>query len=167
MPPPTREWVIALETAKSAAAEGRYDEADRTLYAYAQQYAGAPEAREAAYWRGVFRLDPANRGGSTRTAAEQLDEYLSDTSGHTLHRTEATTLRRLASSIDSLGQSHIQAASASDAQRSEDAEKAHQREEELQKEIQKLKDQLDKTTQELDRIKKRLTDRNPPQNPPK
>jgi hypothetical protein len=160
MPPAAQEWITTLETAKSAAAEGRYEEADRALYNYAQRYSGAAEAREATYWRAVFKLDPANHGGSTWTAKEHLDHYLSDTTG-ALHRTEAVTLRRLAAEIDSLSHAREPVIAAADSQRVADAEKARQREDELQKENQRLKDLLDKTTQELDRIKKRLTDKNP------
>ena len=160
MPVAARDWITVLETAKSAAAQGRYDEADRTLYDYAQRHAGAPEAREATYWRALFKLDPANRGSSTRGAEEHLDEYLADTTS-TLHRDEAVILRRLAAQVDSLSQARATVVTISDSARAAEAAAAQQREDELQKRVQQLKDQLDKTTAELERIKKRLTDKNP------
>lgn len=160
MPPAAGEWIDALGSAKEAVADGRYSDADRTLQDYMLAYVGAAESREAAYWRALFTLDPANRGGDTRNAEKQLDEYLSDTAG-TLHRTEALALRRLAATIDSLGRTHRISISSSDAARAEQAEAADQREAELQKEIQKLKEQLEKTTAELERIKKRLSEKNP------
>lgn len=160
MPPAAGEWIDILGSAKEAAADGRYSDADRTLQDFMLAYAGAPEAREAAYWRAVLTLDPANRGGDTRSAEKQLEEYLSDTAS-TLHRTEAVTLRRLAVTIDSLVRAHRVSVSSSDAARAEQAEQADQREAELQKEIQRLKEQLDKTTAELERIKKRLSEKNP------
>lgn len=160
MPQPAGEWLHVLGFAKEAAAEGRYSDADRVLQDYMLAYAGAPEAREAVYWRALLTLDPANRGGDTRDAEKQLEEYVSDTAS-TLHRTEALTLVRLAAAIDSLGRTHRISISSSDAARAEQAERADQREAELQKEIQRLKEQLEKTTAELERIKKRLSEKNP------
>ncbi len=160
MPPAAGEWIYVLGSAKEAAAEGRYSDADRALQDFMLAYAGAPEAREAAYWRALLTLDPANRGGDTRSAEKQLEEYLRDTAS-TLHRTEALTLDRLASLIDSLGRTHRISISSSDAARAEQAEKADQREAELQKEIQRLKEQLDKATAELERVKKRLSEKTP------
>lgn len=160
MPPMAQEWLSALATAKAAAHDGHYDDADRALYDYEQRYQGTAEAHEAIYWRAVFKLDPENRGGSARTATEQLDAYLADTTT-TPHRTEAMVLRRLAAALDSLGKTRQAATDDSDAARADEAQKAQAREDELQKQIKTLKDQLDKTTAELERIKKRLTDRNP------
>ena len=48
-----------------------------------------------------------------------------------------------------------------DSARLADAQKAQQREDDLQKEIKGLRDQLDKTNAELERIKKRLQERTP------
>ncbi|HEU4640919.1 MAG TPA: hypothetical protein VFS44_00600 [Gemmatimonadaceae bacterium] len=160
MPLVARDWLSALAAAKAAAHSGHYDDADRALYDYQQRYQGTEEAREAVYWRAVFKLDPENRGGSARAAAEQLDSYLADTTS-TPHRAEALVLRRLASAMDSLGQARQVTAGDSDEARAAAEQKAAAREEELQKQIKTLKEQLDKTTAELERIKKRLTDRNP------
>ncbi len=160
MPQAAGEWIYVLGSAKEAAAEGRYSDADRALQDFMLAYAGAPEAREAAYWRALLTIDPGNRGGDTRNAEKQFEEYLSDTAS-TLHRTEALVLDRLASTIDSLGRTHRISISSSDAARAEQAERADQREAELQKEIQRLKEQLEKTTAELERIKKRLSEKNP------
>lgn len=160
MPPAAGEWIDVLGSAKDAAADGRYSDADRALQDFMLAYVGEPEAREAAYWRAILTLDPANRGGETRSAEKQLEEYLGDTAS-TLHRTEALTLRRLAGVIDSLGRTYRISISSADAARAEQAERAEQREAELQKEIQRLKDQLDKTTAELERIKKRISEKNP------
>jgi hypothetical protein len=157
MPTSAREWLAALTSAKAAASAGRYDDADRALYDFAQLYAGAPEAREAAYWRALFKLDPANRSASPRAAVEQLDVYLAD-SASALHVTEAFVLRRLAQSLDSLSQNRIvttrQPATAE--LPADDAAAAQERQQVLQKEIQRLKDSLERSTAELERIKKRL-----------
>ena len=110
----------------------------------------------------MFKLDPANRSGSPRAATERLDEYLADSTA-TLHRTEAATLRRIAAALDSLTQRPtVVASAADDPARAAEAQQAQQREDELQKENQRLKDQLDKTNAELERIKKRLQERTPP-----
>lgn len=160
MPPAAGEWIDVLSSVKEAAADGRYSDADRELQDFMLAYAGSPEAREAAYWRALLTLDPANRGGNTKSGEEQLADYLADTAS-TLHRIEALTLQRLAVTIDSLVRTHRISISSSDAARAEQAERADEREAELQKEIQRLKEQLDKTTAELDRIKKRLSEKNP------
>jgi hypothetical protein len=160
MPPAAGEWIDVLGSAKEAAAEGRYSDADRALQDFILAHIGSPEAREAAYWRALLTLDPENRGGDTRSAQKQLAEYLSDTAS-TLHRTEALALQRLAATIDSLVRTHRISITSSDAARAEQAERAEQREADLQKEIQKLKEQLDKTTAELERIKKRLSEKSP------
>ncbi|HEY9450031.1 MAG TPA: hypothetical protein VIQ60_09755 [Gemmatimonadaceae bacterium] len=160
MPPAAHDWIATLGSVKAAVADGRYSDADRTLNDFMLAYTGAAEAREALYWRALFAIDPANRGGDTRTAEARLDEYLADT-GSTLHRTEAIALRRLATTIDSIGRTHRISVSSSDAARAEQAEQADHREANLQKEIQNLKEQLEKTTAELDRIKKRLSEKNP------
>lgn len=160
MPPAAGEWIDVLSSVKEAAADGRYSDADRELQDFMLAYAGSPEAREAAYWRALLTLDPANRGGNTKSGEEQLADYLADTAS-TLHRIEALTLQRLAVTIDSLVRTHRISISSSDAARAEQAERADEREAQLQKEIQRLKEQLDKTTAELDRIKKRLSEKNP------
>jgi chaperonin cofactor prefoldin len=158
LPASARDWVTTLTIAKTAAAEGRFNDADRTLYDFARQYGSAPEAHEVTYWRAVFKLDPANRGGSTRTAIEQLDAYLADSTNAT-HRTEAALLRRVALELDSLQQPRPVATTTElvEPDHTDDSARAAQREQALQTEIQRLKDQLDKATAELDRIKRRLT----------
>jgi TolA-binding protein len=160
MPPAAGDWLSTLTNAKTAATQGHFDDADHALYDFAQRYPGSPESREATYWRALFKLDPANRSGSPRAATERLDEYLADTAA-TLHRTEAATLRRIAAALDSLTQRPVAAAAPSDPARMAEAQQAAQRQDDLEKENQRLKDQLDKTNAELDRIKKRLKERTP------
>jgi hypothetical protein len=159
MPTSAREWLTALTYAKAAASAGRYDEADRTLSEFAQLFAGAPETCEAVYWRAVFKLDPANPSATPHAAVEQLDAYLAD-SARALHLTEAVVLRRLALSLDSLSQNQNRIVTirppATNEPTPDDAVVAQEREQELQKEVQRLKDQLDRRTVELERIKKRL-----------
>lgn len=159
MPPAADDWVATMAVAKNQVALGHFDDADKALYEFVQRYPSSPEAREATFWRALFKLDPANRGGSPRAATERLDEYLADTAA-SLHRSEASTLRRIAVSFDSLAQ-RAPVVAVNDSARLADAQKAQQREDDLQKEIKSLKDQLDKTNAELERIKKRLQERTP------
>jgi TolA-binding protein len=159
MPPAADDWIGTITAAKNQVALGHFDDADKALYEFEQRYPSSPEAREATYWRALFKLDPANRGGSPRAATERLDEYLADTTA-SLHRAEAATLRRIAAELDSLAQRTPVVAS-NDSARLADAQKAQQREDDLQKEIKGLRDQLDKTNAELERIKKRLQERTP------
>ncbi|MDQ6887125.1 MAG: hypothetical protein M3068_07490 [Gemmatimonadota bacterium] len=143
-----QEWVAALTAAQRSVLEGRYDDADRTLATFASTHPASPETRECAYWRGVFLLDPANHGMNLSAATTHLGFYLAD-STRALHVGEARILRRLAASLDSLQQ--LAATS----------RKAGTADAELTKENQRLKDQLDKTTAELDRIKRRLASPRP------
>ena len=154
----TRDWPAALASAQQAAQEGRYDAADRELSFFAERNPGTLQARETAYWRSMFLLDPANDGGDPAAALEQLQRYLADSLTFAPHRGEALMLRRLAVALDSLRQSTVSTASAT-ARTAADAATAKERETELEKQNQALKDQLEKTTAELERIKKRLAER--------
>ncbi len=143
-----QEWLAALTAAQRSALDGHYDDADRTLATFALTHPASPETRECSYWRGVFLLDPANHGMNLPAATTQLAFYLSD-STRALHIGEARILRRLATSLDSVQQS----AAALRRATSPDAE--------LTKENQRLKEQLEKTTAELERIKRRLASPRP------
>lgn len=159
MPPAADDWIGTIAGAKNQVALGHFDDADKALYEFVQRYPSSPEAREATYWRALFKLDPANHGGSPRAATERLDEYLADSSA-ALHRAEASTLRRIAAELDSLAQ-RAPVVAVNDSARLADAQRAQEREDDLQKAIKTLKDQLDKTNAELERIKKRLQERTP------
>ncbi|HXY30979.1 MAG TPA: hypothetical protein VEI06_09745 [Gemmatimonadaceae bacterium] len=153
---PPSAWHATIEATRQAVATGHYAEADSILRAYAAAHPGTADAHETAYWRGVLKLDPANRGGTSRGAVEELDAYLAD-SADTTHRTEALVLRRLATSVDSLSRLH-DAVSSTPPPTSADADAAAQRADSLQKEVNRLREQLDKTNAELERIKKRLSE---------
>jgi hypothetical protein len=154
----TRDWPTVLASAQQAADDGRYDAAERELQLFAERNPGTPQARESAYWRSMFLLDPANGGGNPAAALEQIERYLADSATFTPHRGEALLLRRLAAQLDSLRRSTTEVASAS-ARTAADAATSKERETELEKQNQTLKEQLEKTTAELERIKKRLAER--------
>lgn len=155
--PADREWESTLGTAQQLAANARYAAADSLLAAFAQRQPGTMGAREATFWRGVFALEPANSAASVHTARASFESYLTD-SGTLTHRAEARALGRAAGVIDSL-----LAARATDSVPAvhlvvaDDSLRATAREQEMLKNMKRLQDSLDKTTAELDRIKKRLS----------
>ena len=65
-----------LGDAQRAWQAGRFDDAQRALTTFGDQYAGSREAGEVLYWRAVLELDPQNTDGSTKAAAQSLDAYL-------------------------------------------------------------------------------------------
>lgn len=152
-PEPTRaEQLLEVVTrARVAAASGQHDEADEILAHFVEAHPSTPEAREAAYWRAILRLESATSRADRDDARRNLDEYLGDTA-MTAHMSEARILRHLLTTVDSTFQ-------ASDSVNTAAREAAAAREEELKKEIQSLKEQLEKTNDELKRIKQRLGSR--------
>jgi hypothetical protein len=139
-------WGTALAAAQREAGNGRHEEADRTLRDFAAEHERSAEAIEASYWRAVFMLDPASSTSSPREAAALLERYLA-AGTHQAHRAEALILQRLAKAL----QAAPAAAPARVVDTSRDAE------------IKALKDELQETKAELDRIRKRLA---PPTTPP-
>jgi len=140
-----------LDASNQAALAGRYTEADSILTTFSRTYDGSREALEAEYWRAVFTLDPANRNASLEAGIASLDKYLSATPPPP-HRREATTLRRLASQFETV--SKLAAANTTtptSAPRTGIVDD-HSKDDE----IARLKAELAKANEELDRIKKRL-----------
>lgn len=158
--PPLGNWEQTLTAAELAAAQSRFDDAEYILTAFSQRHPNAPETREVNFWRALFRLDPANTKANTRLARESLDAYLNDSS-LVLHRTEAVVLRSVAEAMDSLQRRADSTAHVADAARIDAAAASVAQNADLQKENQRLKDELDKRTAELERIKKRLSERKP------
>jgi septin family protein len=152
-PEPTRaEQLLEVVTrARVAAASGQRDEADALLGRFIEANPSTPESREAAYWRAILRLEGATSRADRDEAKRGLETYLGDTA-MTAHISEATILRRLLSTVDSMSQATDSATTAA-------RQAAESREEELKKEIQSLKEQLEKTNEELTRIKRRLGSR--------
>lgn len=140
-PSAEREWPAAYLTAQHAADRAAYADADKTLSEFALAHPNTAEAAETGYWRAVYRLDPANKEGNTRDAIVGLDKYLAAPNGP--HRGEAATLRRLAGQLLSLDRALSQKPDEAAATREED--------------VKKLRDELQATKDELERIKRRLT----------
>lgn len=152
-PEPTsaEQLVDVVTRARIAAASGQRDEADRLLAGFVEAHPATAEAREAAYWRAILRLEWATSRADRDEAKRNLDAYLADTA-MTAHTPEARILRHLLNAVDSASQ-------ASDSANAAARQAAAAREEALRKEIQTLKDELVKTNEELTRIKRRLGSR--------
>ena len=108
------------------------------------------------YWKAVLHLDASNRNGTTDSALKYLDAYLAGDTAQR-HRREALVLRRLARDAMQLArvEAALQQAKSSEPARAP-AETTPKRDEEALKEIQRLKDELAKANEELERIRKRL-----------
>ena len=125
----------------------------------------AEAAADSIYWSAIAQLVPTNKNGSRDTAVTLLDAYLKSAANRK-HLTEATTLLALARDAQQLAR--VQAALAQ--ARSEVRESnsgsttAGARDEGAVKEIERLKGELARANEELDRIKKRLATP-PPQKP--
>jgi hypothetical protein len=176
-PRPVREWPPALQAAKQAAREGRFAQADSVLAQFAARNAGSYEAREAAYWRALFQVDPANTQASAADALRSLNQYFAD--GSTVDGyDEATVLRRVVQSTDSLERSLDQArrliaeaqdaaaeprpaaaAPAAAAERREPRDDRANRN--LVEQVRRLRDELAKSNQELERVRRRLSEQRP------
>ena len=121
------------------------------------------------YWSAVTNLDPMNKSGTLDAAIASLDAYLASP-GKLKHAHEAGVLRTLARNSQQLArleaalqQTRLSAAGdtktdskAETKPRADPDSKAAGRDEEMVKEIQRLKEELAKANEELDRIKKRL-----------
>jgi hypothetical protein len=118
----------------------------------------SPEAAaDSLYWSAVRNLDPTSKSGTLDAGIANLDAYLASPAKLS-HATEAAVLRSLARNAQQLARVEAtlqqRVAAADSKQRSEPDNKA--RDEEMVKEIQRLKDELAKANDELERIKKRL-----------
>ena len=127
----------------------------------------APEAgADSLYWRAVAQLDPFNPKPSLDSALSNLERYLAGPKP--ARRREALVLRQLTQDAKQLARVELalqQARSDSTQTRahtSTEAEPRRRDDEALLKEIQRLKEELAKANEELDRIRKRLANPKPP-----
>ena len=128
----------------------------------------AEAATDSIYWRAVAHLSPNNKAGSRDSAVALLDTYLKSATPKK-HVTEASTLLALAHDAQQLAkvQAALQQAKA-DARESADRPRSDSsptpaRDESAVKEIERLKAELARANDELERIKKRLA--TPPAKP--
>lgn len=150
-------WRETLTAANVAAHQRRYEKADSLLSRFMSERWGTWQAREAAYWRAVYLLDPVNPDASAREALPLLELYLADSTVVT-HTQAARALWALATRQDSLRLALLEASAPPDTVvQTQPVQSPTPREEELEREVARLKEQLDATTAELERIKRRLT----------
>lgn len=130
-------------------------------------FRGAPApaaAPDSLYWKAIHQLDASNQQGSLDSATAYLEAYLA--AGTTQpHRREALVLRQLARDARRLARVEgalQQARADSSPSRPQNEAEVKRRDEESLKEIQRLKDELAKANEELERIRKRLTAPKPP-----
>ncbi|MBK6487897.1 MAG: hypothetical protein IPF98_13720 [Gemmatimonadetes bacterium] len=137
-------WTGTLASALRAAESGRFPEAERILTDFSLEHAGTGDGAESDFWRALLKTDPANRAVTPRESMALYDSYLSG--GSALPRyAEAMILRRVVESMDST-RALLATVRAS----------ASAREKTRDEEIRRLNDEVDRTTAELERIKRRL-----------
>jgi len=149
--PPISLWPATLSDALRAFDAGRNEEADRILRAHSARMAGTAEGAESDFWRAMLRADPGNTVGSPRERIALFDAYLA--AGPTAPRyVEAQIFRRLVEALDST-RTAVTALRAL----------AETRDKARDDEVRRLSEDLDKTMAELDRIRRRLTPKPPPE----
>ena len=141
--PAESPWVATLEQVKAAAAIGQFATADSILTAFERMAPQAPEVPESVFWRTMLRADPRNPAFSPADARHALEAYVSDPAAE--RRIEANVMLRMLVLSDSLRTAQVAQRAAADA-----------RDKARDDEVQKLRDDLQRTQAELDRIKKRL-----------
>lgn len=153
---PEQDWTIAQATATAEVLNGRYGVADKALSDFATRHPTRAEAAEALFSRAIFKLDPMNGTATPRDAGLLLDSYLAIPQA-SVHRAEATVLRRIAAVLER-GAAAGGAPSAPGTAGGTPTSPAPGRADERAKdeEIQRLKDELAKANAELERIRRRL-----------
>jgi hypothetical protein len=136
-------WVATSAAVRAAVDAGQFSTADSILAAFERTEPESPDASESAFWRAMLRADPRNPAFAPADARAAVERYLS--SSNPRRRAEATVMLHLLALSDSLRT--VQAA-----QRSAVEARDRARDDE----VQKLRDDLQRTQAELDRIKRRL-----------
>lgn len=144
-PTAAAEWPAVHAQAMTAARDSGVSAAEKALTAFAQRFPGSVESAEVPYWRAVLKLDPANPA-AVRESMALLEAYIANTPSG-MHRTEASTLRRLGLALEQRNTA-IAAIPAAEAPRPDDKAR--------EEEMQRLRDELAKANAELDRIRRRL-----------
>lgn len=149
-----RDWTDTITQAQAAATDHRYADADRLLAGYAARYPGSEGAVESLYWRGVLSLEPANRDATPQIAAALFETY-NRAGGALPHRLEADILYHVALRLQTPSGAPVTTAASSPSSPGASSNAADLKAKDA--EIQRLKDELAKANDELERIKKRLT----------
>jgi hypothetical protein len=158
--PSPSDYERALYHARQNVDAGNYWAAERLLDEYVRTHPDTREAREVAFWKAAYMVDPANDRGSLSGGIAALDQYLAtDSAG--LYINEARVLRRTAAAALSAAPGPLVTTTPAVTTGSKDTVVvvSRSREEEiaaLKDQLAKSKEELAKVSAELDRIKKRL-----------
>ena len=158
-PPAQSDFDRTLSRARQDVDAGTYWAADKLLDEFVRTHPDIREAKEIAFWKAAYLIDPANDRGSLPGGIAALDAYLAaDSTGW--YRHEATVLRRTAAVAQGVsrpttgseaGPSTSPADTVVVVSRTRDEEIAA-----LKDQLAKSRDELAKVKEELERIKKRL-----------
>lgn len=121
----------------------------------------AEAASDSIYWSAIAQLVPSNKNGSRDTAITLLDAYLKSAANRK-HLTEATTLLALARDAQQLAKVQAALAQARSEVRESSGASSTPANEGTVKEIERLRAELARANEELERIKKRLATPPPP-----
>lgn len=157
--PAPSDYERTLQHARQVVDAGNYWAADRLLEEFARTHPDTREAREIAFWKAAYLVDPANDRGSLASGIAALDSYLSDSTGW--YRNEARVLRRTAAAAQTPSVNVTRAGAPTSPAGTTDTVVvvSRSREEEissLKEQLAKSKEELAKVSAELERIKKRL-----------
>jgi hypothetical protein len=156
------DWDRTLYYARRDVDDQNYFAADKLLDEFVRTHPDTRQAREIAFWKAAYMIDPANDQGSLSRGIAALDAYLAADST-AWYREEATLLRRTAAVAAGLATQSRPAAAPADSTpvaatkdtviivKSRDEQIAA-----LREQLAKSKEELAKVSAELERIKKRL-----------
>jgi hypothetical protein len=157
------DWTRTLYNARRDADAGNYFATSKLLDEFVRLHPDTREAREIAFWKAVYLVDPANPQGSLPGGIAALDTYVASSDSTGWYTDEARILRRTAAtaqSVNGLASSPpAPADSSSPSSKDTVVVVSKSRDEEiasLKDQLAKSKDELAKVSAELDRIKKRI-----------
>jgi hypothetical protein len=157
------DWDTTLYRARQSIDGGNYFAADKLIDEFVRTHPDTRQAREIAFWKAAYLLDPANDHGSLPAGIAGLDGYL-NANPDGWYRNEATVLRRTAAVADAIANATKALAAATDSSstvvvRDTVVVGSKSRDEQiaaLKDQLAQSKAELAKVSAELDRIKKRL-----------
>lgn len=155
-PPRQTDYERTLYHARLNVDAGNYWAAERLLDEFVRTHPGTREAKEIAFWKAAYMVDPANDRGSLAGGIAALDEYVADSAAR--YKTEAILLRRTAAVAQGVAANAAVATATADPTDTVVVVKRTRDEEivALREQLAKSKEELAKVSAELERIKKRL-----------
>jgi hypothetical protein len=153
-------WGRTLENARRNVTAGNYFAADKLLDEFIRVHPDTREAKDAAFWKAAYMVDPANPLGSLAGGISALDGYLASTDSSGWYYDQALVLRRTAAAAEGVSaMASVSTTAPPEVVKDTVVVVSKSRDEEiasLKEQLAKSKDDLAKANAELDRIKKRL-----------